>query len=468
MSNTLVMPSAPVSMPAAAPPIDTFKAPFLPRPPANPGLNRSLTSVRKYLAIGFFTIFGLVGGSGLWAAMTDLSGAVIAGGTVVVSSNVKKIQHPTGGVVGQILVKNGDHVKAGDVLVRLDETVTKASLQLITKQIDELTGRQTRLRAERDDLLQVTFPPELSARRDEPAVAQILSGEQNLFETRVRARRAQKDQLGERIAGLEEEIAGLAAQSVAKQSEIDLINSELKSLEGLENKQLVPTSKMNALRREGARLKGELAQLQASVGSSKGKIAETEVQRISIDREAKSDVVKELRETEGKIVELSERQVAAEDQLKRIDLKSPVDGIVHQMSVFTVGGVINTGEPLMMIVPEGDKLVIEAKIAPQDIDQARSHDEAKIRFPAFSLRTTPMVMGHVSNIAADLTKDQQNNVSYYLARIEIPDDEMAKLAGLKLVPGMPAEVQIKTTSRSALSYLLKPLEDQFAKAFKER
>lgn len=431
-------------------------------------LDRGLTSVKTLLVFGFVTIVGLVGGMAVWAAFTDLSGAVIANGTVVVASNVKKIQHPTGGVVGQILVKNGDHVKAGDVLVRLDETLTRANLQIITKQIDELVGRKTRLQAERDDLNEITFPPDLRLRREEPAVAQILSGEQSLFATRIGARSAQKNQLGERIAGLEEEIAGLSAQSIAKQSEIDLINGELKSLEGLANQQLVPTSKMNALKREGARLNGELAQLRASIGSSKGKIAETQVQRISIEREAKSEIVKDLREVEGKIVELSERRVAAEDQLRRIDLKSPVDGIVHQMSVFTIGGVINTAEPLMLVVPEGDSLVVEAKIAPQDIDQTRAHDQAIIRFPAFSMRTTPVIHGRVSNVAADLTKDQQNNIAYYLARVEIADAEMAKLAGLKLVPGMPAEVQIKTTSRSALSYLLKPMEDQFAKAFKER
>jgi HlyD family secretion protein len=443
--------------------------PLLPaKAPMRPALDRRLTSVRKYLLLGALTVFGLVGGIGGWAATTELDGAVIAGGTVVVATNVKKIQHPTGGVVGKIYVKNGDHVKSGDMLVRLDETVTRAGLQLITKQIDELLGRQARLRAERDDVDVLTIPPELTARSDEPAVAQIISGETSLFETRVSARRSQKDQLGERIAGLEEEITGLSLQSEAKQSEIDLIGSELKSLEGLELKQLVTTSKLNALRREGARLRGEMAQLKAAAASAKQKIAETEVQRISIDREAKSDIGKELRETEGRIVELSERRVAAEDQLKRIDLRSPVDGLVHEMSVFTVGGVINTAEPLMIIVPEGDKLVVEAKIAPQDIDQARSHTDAKIRFPAFNQRTTPSVSGRISNIAADLTRDQQHNLSYYVARVEIPDEEMKTLTGLKLVPGMPAEVQIKTSSRSALSYLLKPIEDQFAKAFKER
>lgn len=425
-------------------------------------------SVKRYIIMGFGTIFLLFGGMGGWAATTDLAGAVLGPGTVVVASNVKKIQHPTGGVVGKIFVKNGDHVKAGDVLVRLDETVTRAQLQVVTKQMDELLGRQARLRAERDDAQAVTFPDDLLKRSSEPAVSQILSGEKTLFETRVSARQAQKGQLGERISALNEEVSGLTQQAEAKQRELDLIGKELAGLEQLEAQKLVPTSKMMALRREGARLEGERAQLQAQAGSSRGRIAEIELQKLGIDVEAKSDIVKDLRDTEGKLVELTERRTAADDQLRRIDLISPVDGVVHQMSVFTVGGVINTAETLMQIVPESDRLVVEAKIAPQDIDQARTHTEAVIRFPAFNSRTTPQLNGRVASVSADITRDERTNISYYTARIEISDEEMAKLKGQKLVPGMPAEVQIATTSRSALSYLARPVEDAFSKAFRER
>ena len=435
-------------------------------------LHEKLTSVRRYVLAGIATLVLLFGGIGGWAATTDLAGAVMAAGTVVVAGNVKKIQHPTGGVVGEIYVKNGDRVKSGDLLVRLDETMTRANLQVITKQLDELIGRQARLRAERDDAATIEFPQELLKRSVEPSVAQILTGEKKLFESRVNSRNSQKGQLGERILALDEEIGGLKSQAESKGLEIELIGKELTGLEILEAKQLVTTTKLMSLRREGARLKGERSQMLASAASSKGKIAEIQVQRLGIDHDAKSEVLKELRESEGKIAELSERRTAADDQLRRVELHSPVDGVVHQMSVFTVGGVVNTAEPLMLIVPEGDKLVIEAKIAPQDIDQARAHEDAIIRFPAFNQRTTPHVSGRIINIAADLTHDQpqqqQGNPAYYQARIAILDDEMSKLAGLKLVPGMPAEVQIRTTSRTAITYLLKPLQDQFAKAFKER
>ena len=430
--------------------------------------DRNLTSVRRYVLLGFLMIFGLIGGVGGWAATTDLSGAVQATGTVVVAGSVKKIQHPSGGVVGQIFVTNGDRVKAGDVLVRLDETITRASLQLITKQLDELQGRRARLIAERDEADAIAFPKELSSRASEPDVAQIISGETTLFQSRRRTRTEQKGQLGERIAGLEQEIAGNTNQAEAKSREIMLIARELDGLRPLEAQGLVTTSKMMSLKREAARLEGEKAQLQAAAGTSRGKVAEIEIQRLTVDSEAKSDVVKDLREAEGKIVELTERRTAAADQLSRVDIKSPVNGLVHQMSVFTVGGVITTTEPLMLIVPEGDKLVIDAKIAPSDIDQARAHHEAKIRFPAFNQRTTPSVSGRVTTIAADLTTDPKTGLSYYMARVEISDADMGKMSDLKLVPGMPAEIQITTAARTALSYLVKPLSDQFAKAFKER
>jgi HlyD family secretion protein len=432
------------------------------------GDDGKLVFVKGYLRAGFATLVLLVGGIGGWAATTDLAGAVLAPGTIVVASSVKKIQHPTGGVVGAILVKNGDRVKAGDVLIRLDETVTKANLQSVTKQIDELIGQEARLTAERDDKDRVTFPDDLLARTSEPSVTRILAGEQTLFEKRTSTLRSELNQLGERISGLREEIAGTTAQVAAKSEEIDLIGKELASLEGLEAKQLVTTSRMMSLRREAARLEGERAQLTASIGQSKQKIAEIEVQRLGAESQAKGDIVKELREAEGKIAELSERRTAAEDQLKRVELKSPVNGVVDQLSVFTIGGVINSGEEIMLIVPDDDKLLVEAKISPRDIEQAREHETALVRLTAFDQRTTPTVEGHVVTIAADLSHERETGASYFVARIEIPESELAKLGDHRLLPGMPAEVQIKTNPRTALSYLMKPLADQFAKAFKER
>lgn len=435
---------------------------------ADGSTGQSLFSVKRYIWIGFAIIVALFGGVGGWAASTDMAGAVLAPGTIVVAGNIKKVQHPTGGVIKEILVRNGDTVKAGDVVVRLDETVTRAALQLVTKQIDELTGRLARLVAERDDALAVTFPEGLRDRAAEPDIAEILKGEQILFEARRNTRSNQKKQLGERITGLRQESAGNTAQAEAKAREIALIKKELDGLVDLERQKLVRTEKMTSMRREQARIEGEMAQLSAAAGQSIDKIAEIEMQRLSIDSESKSEIIKELRDIQGKLVEMSERRTAALDQLKRIDIRSPADGIVDQMSVFTVGGVINTAEPLMVIVPQNEKLVVEAKIAPHDIDQVRSHKTAIVRFPAFNQRTTPSLNGTIASISAEVTREPQNNLQYYTARIKIDDSEFKRLGALELVPGMPAEVQIRTTERSALSYFVKPLEDQFAKAFKER
>lgn len=438
-------------------------------PGAVANLDRQLRRSRRYLLIGFLTIIGFFVGFGGWAATTNLAGAILASGNVVVASNVKKVQHPTGGIVGQIFVRNGDHVKAGDLLLRLDETITRANLQIINGQIDQLEGQRARLIAERDDRDKVEFPASLTGRQAlDPAVALIVNGEQSLFERRIATRASQKQQLQKRIDAVREQIAGTEAQVVAKSTEVELLGKQLDSLSGLESKQLVTTSKMMELRRDAARLEGERGQLKSSIGESKGKIAEIEVQKLGIDVEAKSEVVKDLRDAESKLAELSERRVAAVDQLKRIDMRSPVDGIVHQMSVFTVGGVVSNSEPVMLIVPESDKLVIEARLSPNDIDQVHKASLATVRFPAFSQRTTPTIEGIVTTIAADLTKDTQNNTAYFVARVEIPDDQIAKLGGLKLSPGMPAELQIKTVDRTALSYLIKPFEDQYARAFKER
>ena len=431
-------------------------------------LERELTATRTYLAAGFVSLFAVLGGVGVWSVTADLAGAVIAPGSVAVASNFKKIQHPAGGVVGAILVRNGDHVKAGDVVMRLDETVMRANLQVIVKHLDQLLGQQARLIAERDDSPAITFPDSLVSRRSDLAVTDIMAGEQKLFEEQMSTRRSEDAQLRQRISGIGEEIAGATAQAAAKSQEIELINSELASLASLEAKQLVTTSRLSALRREAARLEGEHAALLASIGQGKQRIAEIEVQRLTAESQFRSSILKDIREAAGGIGEFSERRSAAEDQLQRVELTSPVSGIVDQLAVFTVGGVISPGETVMTIMPDGDERVVEAKIRPQDIADATIGGSVTIRLTAFDLRTTPTIKGQLVNLSTDLLHDPQTSTSYFKARIEIPELEMEKVPGRRLIAGMPAEVQIGTGSRTALSYLLKPLSDQFARAFKER
>ena len=425
-------------------------------------------STRKPLMMGFVATALLVFGIGGWAAATQISGAVIAPGKLVVDTNVKKVQHPTGGVVGELLAKDGDRVKQGDVVVRLDGTQARSSLAVVSKALDELVARQARNEAERDGDKAVEFPAELLARKDDPEVARLIAGEQKLFEMRKVAREGQKAQLREQIRQLQLQIEGTQAQEAAKAKEVTLLMQELESVRILWKQNLVQISRVTALERDAARLEGEKASLGAAVAQGRGRIAELELKIHQIDQDLSTEVGKELAEIRAKKSELTERRVAAEDQLKRIDLIAPQDGKVFQRSVHTVGGVIQAGEPVMLVVPEADSLIVEAKVAPHDIDQIHIGQHAVLRFAAFNQRTTPELNGEVAHIGADVAQDDKASEPYYSVRIRVSDGELARLEGLQLIAGMPVEAFIQTTPRTVASFLVKPLTDQIARAFRGR
>jgi HlyD family secretion protein len=434
------------------------------RPPAH----SASESIRRHITAGSILVAVLVFGLGGWASTAQISGALIAQGSLVVDSNVKKVQHPTGGVVGELFAHDGDHVKAGDILIRLDETVTRANLAIVTKGLTELYARKARLAAERDGADTVAVPAELADNVDQPEVKEALSSERKLFDLRRQARLGQKDQLQQRIGQLKEEISGLAAQQDAKDKETALINQELQGVRDLWAKNLVQLNRLTSLERDAAKIEGERGQLTASAAEAKGKISETQLQIIQIDQDLSSDVAKELRETDSKIGEYVERKVTAEDQLKRTDIRAPQDGIVFQSTANTVGGVITAGDPVMLIVPESDNLLVEVKVEPKDIDQVQFEQPVVLRFSAFSARTTPELNGKVERIAADTTTDQRTGQSYYLVRISMTADEIKRLGDVKLTPGMPVEAFIQTGERTMLSYLVKPLHDQLMRSFREK
>jgi HlyD family secretion protein len=425
-------------------------------------------SIRVHLVIGLAVVLILAGGLGGWASTAQISGALIAPGSIVVDSNIKKVQHPTGGVVGEVRVRDGDVVKAGDVLVRLDDTVTKASLAIVTKNLNGLWARAARLQAEQQGASKIAFPPMLLEHADDPDVQAVMASETKLFDVRQTGRTGQKSQLRERITQLNEEIAGLSAQEVAKAREIDLVNEELVGVKQLYNQHLVQMSRLTALERDAARLNGERAQFIASRAQAKGKITETELQIIQVDKDLVSDVSKDLRETNDKIGEFVERKVTAEDQLKRTDIRAPQDGMVLQSTVHTVGGVITAGDAIMMIVPQADNLSVEAKVQPQDIDQLQIGQKTLLRLSAFNQRTTPELNGVVSRVSPDTTTDQRTGQSYYTIRVSMPPEEVARLGDVKLIPGMPVEAFVQTGERTMLSYLIKPLHDQLMRAFREK
>jgi HlyD family secretion protein len=422
----------------------------------------------RHIAAITVTSLLLVVGLGGWAATTEFAGAVIAPGQVVVNSNVKKVQHPTGGVVGELRARDGDKVKTGDVVVRLDDVQTRANLAIVTKALDEMAARQAREETERDGIDEITFPADLLVRMNDADVAKAVNGERRQFEIRRTARDGQRSMLRERVTQLREEMRGYDAQVVSKNNQIEWITKELEGVNELWRKNLIPYTRVTALERDKERLDGERGQLVAAIAQSKGKITEIELQILQIDQDMRSEVGKDLAEIRAKTSELVEKKVAAEDQLRRVDIRAPMGGVVHQSTVHTIGGVIGPAEVIMLIVPESDALDVEAKIQPQDIDQIRIGQSATLRFSAFNQRTTPELNAEVSRISADVSEDQKTGVRYYTVRVSVPQVEIERLGDLRIVPGMPVEAFIQTSARTVMSYLVKPLHDQFNRAFRER
>ena len=423
--------------------------------------------IGRYLFVSRVVIAVLVLGLGGWAAVASITGAVIASGTLTVISNSKTIQHLTGGIVSEIAVKEGDTVKAGDLIMRLDATLPKANLAIITKQMDELLARQGRLEAEREDRDVIRYPPALEKRRTDPQVRVAMMGQAKLFRARENAMDGQRKQLGERVSQLRDEIRGLEAQRKAKAEEISMIRDELAGLEELRAKGLVPKTRLTQLRRQAARLNGEEGSLLAAKARAQGRIAETEVQVIQLDRDRQAQVVTELRQVQLKISELIERRIAAEDQLRRVEIRAPIAGRIHDLEFHTIGGVVQGGKEIVKIIPSKDELIVEARLEPKDIDQVREGQTSSIRLSSFNQRSTPELTGTVSHVSADLMRDGKRQHSFYKVRIRFDPGEINRLEGRELIPGMPADVFIQTNSKTALSYLIEPLTDQLGRAFRE-
>jgi membrane fusion protein, type I secretion system len=438
-------------------------------PPADGSLSvKTSWSFERELRTGLriLLVASVLGGG--WFFFMPLAGAVVVPGNLVVQSNVKTIQHPTGGVVAEIKVQNGDHVSAGDLLVRLDATQAQASLEMVNKQLVEVRAKIARLTAERDGLAQLAIPPELASRTDDETVKSLLASEQSLFKARSSARQSQKDLLQSRVAQLNEEISGLGVQVDSRAKQLELIQGELAGVQDLYDKRLVPLTRLTALQREAARLDGERGQLLSSVAETKSKVGEAELQIVRIDQDFRTDVVKELGDAQGKEAELVERGVAARDLLDRIEIRAPTSGVVHQLAAHTIGGVVRAGDAIMEIVPDTEDLQVEARLQPQDIDHVHTGQTAFVRFSAFNVRTTPQLKGLVSYVSADTSHDQQTNAPYFTVRVTLPHDERRRLAGQQLVPGMPAEVFMQTGSRTMVSYLFKPIAEQMRRAFVEQ
>lgn len=460
-----VIPEAELSVVPAEPAPE--KLPTAAASPTQPPAHAIHGDIRRLLVIGFVLVIVMLGGAGVWAAFANITSAVIAHGIVVVESRVKKVQHRDGGIVGEIHVEDGQDVKAGDLLIRLDETLLKANLGVIVQQLITYDARLARLEAERDDAATITFPDWLEKQRSNPEIAKVLDGETTLFKARRQALDGQVAQLRERVGQSEEQIQGLDVQRQAKEDEIALINQELAGLEALYAKGQVPVTRVIANKRERTRLDGERGALISQIAMTRGRISETELQILQIERSFREEVLKDLREAQAQVAGLAERRIAAEEQLSRTEIRAPQAGFIHELSVHTIGGVVTPGETLMQIVPERDALVVEARLSPSDIDQVVIGQPAFITFSAFSQRTTPQLDGHIVALSPDLIQDPKTGLAFFTARVALDPGQLERLGELKLMPGMPAEVFIRTGERPVITYLLKPLADQIRHTFRE-
>lgn len=434
--------------------------PLVERPDYIRGLKR-----RSRLGTSALVLF--IGIGGAWSMTATLHGAVTAAGRFVVASDVKKIQHPNGGVVASLPVQEGQHVEAGDIVLRLEDTLPRANYQIVARQLDESAVKSVRLIAERDGAPDYALPPELAARSNDPLLSGIVASEQRLFEVRRSARDGQRSQLRKRIAQLSDEIGGLRAQQAAKQREAGIIAKELVGVEELYRRNLVQLSRLSALQRDQASIEGQIGQFQAGVAQAQGKIAETELQIIQIDEDQRAEASKQLSEIQAKAGELTERMASAKLQLRQVDLRSPVTGTIHQLAVHTVGGVLQPGEAAMLIVPGEDAIQLDTQIQPGDIDLVSVGQRARVKVLAGNAATNPDIHGSVLRIGADATRDERRNQSFYTLRIELPREQVERLP-VKLIAGMQAEVFIETGPRRPLDFLLKPFRTHLDRVFRER
>lgn len=424
---------------------------------------------KKPIVTGAAALLLLVGGLGGWSAFAELSGAVVASGELRKESNRQVVQHADGGVVADILVRDGDPVVAGDALFHLDETMPRAELAIVDVQLDEALASIARLVAERDGRSSMPLSSELKERlqRDD-GFAAIIESQQKLFQARLESLNAEKSQLTNRIGQSLQKIEGAKDQITAFELQTALIDEEIIGQQVLFDKGLGTAAPLMALKREAARLSGEMAGLRSMIAQAGSEIAATKVQLLQLDGARREQAIDELRQLQVAAAELSQRRIALADQLSHMTVRAPRSGIVHALSVHARQAVIQAAEPLLYIVPDDDSLIVEVQVAPTDIDSIHLGQPAELRFPAFNMRTTPTLPGTVGRVSADRHLNDKSGESFFTVEIALGDQAFDQLGDqVGLLPGMPVEAHLLTESRTPLSYLTKPLTDQVARAMRE-
>ncbi|TMV02548.1 HlyD family type I secretion periplasmic adaptor subunit [Ruegeria sediminis] len=418
--------------------------------------------------VGFTALIILIGGLGIWSTRTQLAGAIVSSGVIEVQTNRQVVEHPDGGVVGEILVRDGAKVAAGDLLLRFDDTFLASEKAIVEGQLFELLARKARLEAERDGVsVQELEDRFAELQSQEPIGDDLMAGQRRLFLARAETFAKQAEQLHEQRIQIENEIIGTQAQLVAMRRQVKLIANELRDQQSLLNRGLTPASRVSALQREEAGLEGQIGQLEATVARLKGQIASTEIEVLRLTASRREEAISMLRDLQFQEVDLAERRLSLAERLSRLDIRAPVAGTVYGSQVFALQSVIQPGEAMMYVVPQDTPLLVAARVDAIHVDQLHVGQPVTLRFPAFNQRQTPELEGHVINISADVFTDENTRFSFYRAELVLDEGQNKRLNGQVLLPGMPVEALIKTDERTPLSYLVKPLSDYFTKAFRE-
>jgi HlyD family type I secretion membrane fusion protein len=431
------------------------------------GAAASKAPIWRPLRLAFFTILFGVGGVFGWGAFAMIDSAVVAPGTLMVEGNRRNVQHLEGGIVGEVLVRNGAIVAAGQPLIRLDDTRVRAGLNVVLDETDRVRARIAVLTAEREEAPTPAFPPELMARQSEPKVADIIAVQRDEFIARRIALQGQIEILTQRALQLQKQIDGLNVRIDSNDRQLALVRQEIMGVEGLVRMGLERLPRLLSLQREEARLIGERGEAIENVARTQQAVGEAEMQRAQLVRSRQEEIAKELRELQGRLLELREREISANDQLMRLTIDSPEAGMVMDLRYSTRGGVIAPGSQVASIVPQQERLVVEVQITPVDVDTVRIGMPASIRLSHAAARTTPILEGAVERIAPDRMTDQRTGMPYFVARIAFAPEELTRYEALRLQPGMHAEVLIRRGERSFASYLARPLADRFAKSIRE-
>lgn len=422
---------------------------------------------RKPVWWGLLLLLAVFGGFGFWASTAPIDSAAIAMGTVVVDSNRKTVQHLEGGIVGEILVREGDTVEVGQPLVVMDNTSAKTRAGIVNKKLYSNLALEARLKAERDNKGAISFPSELNAKRNIAEVKELIDVQKRLFSARRAAVSGQVNVLNKRVDQLNDEIAGLQSQSEATRSQLVLIEEEMKTVKRLVDRGYAVKPRLLGLQRQAADLQGDIGDYNSRVARANQTISEQDLEILNIKNAKQNEVIGELSLVQNEIADLMERQGAAEDVLERVTIAAPQGGVITALKIHTKGGVIQPGEPLMDIVPVADELMIDAKVLPQDIDVVFQDMDAKVRLSAYKARQVPLLPAKVLSVSADSFVDDYTGQPYYKARVQVSEQELNNLEGVALYPGMPAEVYVVTGSKTMLSYMMDPITSSFQRAFKE-